>query len=54
MVPERLTAADLLQQREFTTVQGQKLSLDKLSVASADIEASNGMIHVINEVLIPE
>jgi uncharacterized surface protein with fasciclin (FAS1) repeats len=54
VVPERLTAADLLQQREFTTVQGQRLSLDKLSVASADIKASNGMIHVINEVLIPE
>ena len=54
VVPERLTAADLVQQREFTTVQGQKLSLDKLSVASADIEASNGIIHVIDTVLIPE
>ena len=54
VVPERLTAADLVQQREFTTVQGQKLSLDKLSVASADIEASNGIIHVIDTVRIPE
>ena len=53
VVPERLTAADLVQQREFTTVQGQKLTLDKLSVASADIEASNGIIHVIDTVLIP-
>jgi uncharacterized surface protein with fasciclin (FAS1) repeats len=53
VVPERLTAADLVQQRELTTVQGQKLSLDKLSVASADIEASNGIIHVIDTVLIP-
>ena len=53
VVPERLTAADLIQRREFTTVQGQKLSLDRLSVASADIEASNGIIHVIDTVLIP-
>ena len=53
VVPERLTAADLVQQREFTTVQGQTLSLDKLSVALADIEASNGIIHVIDTVLIP-
>jgi uncharacterized surface protein with fasciclin (FAS1) repeats len=54
VVPERLTAADLLQRREFTTVQGQKLSLDKLNVASADINASNGIIHIIDDVLIPE
>jgi uncharacterized surface protein with fasciclin (FAS1) repeats len=54
VVPERLTAADLLQRREFTTVQGQKLSLEKLNVASADINASNGIIHIIDAVLIPE
>jgi uncharacterized surface protein with fasciclin (FAS1) repeats len=54
VVPERLTAADLLQRREFTTVQGQKLSLEKLNVASADINASNGIIHIIDDVLIPE
>ena len=54
VVPERLTAADLLQRREFTTVQGQKLSLEKLNVASADISASNGIIHIIDAVLIPE
>lgn len=54
VVPERLTAADLLQRREFTTVKGDKLSLDKLNVASADINASNGIIHIIDAVLIPE
>jgi uncharacterized surface protein with fasciclin (FAS1) repeats len=54
VVPERLTAADLLQRREFTTVQGQKLTIDKLNVATADIDASNGIIHVIDAVLIPE
>lgn len=54
VVPERLTAADLLQRREFTTVQGQKLSLEKLNVASADINASNGIIHIIDAVLMPE
>lgn len=54
VVPERLTAADLLQRREFTTVQGQTLSLSSLTVATADIEASNGIIHVIDAVLIPK
>ena len=54
VLPERLTAADLLQRREFSTVQGQKLSLEKLNVASADINASNGIIHIVDAVLIPE
>jgi uncharacterized surface protein with fasciclin (FAS1) repeats len=54
VVPERLTAADLLQRREFTTVQGQTLSLESLTVATADIEASNGIIHVIDAVLMPK
>lgn len=54
VVPGRVTAADILQQRELKTVQGQTLSLDTLSVVSADIETSNGIVHVIDRVLIPD
>ncbi len=53
VVPERLTAADLLQRREFKTVQGTTLTLDELDVAVANIEASNGMIHAVDTVLVP-
>lgn len=53
VVPGRLTAADLLQQREFETVQGQTLSIDELSVVHADIETANGIVHVIDSVLMP-
>lgn len=53
VVPGRLTAADLLQQRSFKTLQGSTLSVEQLSVAKANIEASNGIIHVIDSVLIP-
>jgi uncharacterized surface protein with fasciclin (FAS1) repeats len=54
VVPGRVTAADTLQQRELKTVQGQTLSLDSLSVDSADIETSNGIVHVVDRVLIPD
>jgi uncharacterized surface protein with fasciclin (FAS1) repeats len=53
VVPGRLTAADILQQRELQTVQGQNLSIGSLSVVNADIETSNGIVHVIDSVLIP-
>ena len=53
LVPGRLTAADLLQQREFKTVQGQTLSIDQLGVVKADIETANGMVHVIDSVVMP-
>ena len=53
VVPGRVTAADILQQRELKTVQGQTVSIDSLSVVSADIETSNGIVHIIDSVLIP-
>ena len=53
LVPGRLTAADLVQQREFETVQGQPLSIDELSVVTADIDTANGIVHVIDSVLMP-
>jgi uncharacterized surface protein with fasciclin (FAS1) repeats len=53
LVPGRLTAADLLQQREFETVQGQILSIEELSVVTADIDTANGIVHVIDSVVMP-
>ena len=53
LVPARFTAADLLQQREFKTVQGQTLSISALDVVSADIETANGIVHVIDNVVVP-
>ncbi|MGD8616081.1 MAG: fasciclin domain-containing protein [Gammaproteobacteria bacterium] len=53
LVPGRLTAADLLTQRDFKTVQGETLSIEQLEVATADIDASNGIIHAIDSVLVP-
>ena len=51
LVPGRLTAADLVQQREFETVQGQTLSIDELSVVTADIDTANGIVHIIDSVV---
>ena len=53
VVPGRLTAADLLQQHEFKTVQGQTLSIGALNVVRADIETANGIVHVIDNVVVP-
>jgi uncharacterized surface protein with fasciclin (FAS1) repeats len=54
VVAGRLSAADLLEKGEVETLQGATLTLDQLSVAKADIPASNGVIHVIDEVLMPK
>ncbi len=53
VVAGRVSAADLVEQGTVETVQGDKLALGQLDVAKADIEASNGIIHVINSVLVP-
>ena len=53
VVAGRVTAADILQERELKTVQGGMLSTNKLSVVKADIETANGIIHIVDSVLIP-
>jgi uncharacterized surface protein with fasciclin (FAS1) repeats len=53
VIAGELSAADLLEQGEATTVNGAKVSVAQLDVAKADIKASNGVIHVLNSVLIP-
>jgi uncharacterized surface protein with fasciclin (FAS1) repeats len=56
-------AADLEDGAELTTVQGEKLKVSvkdgkvmigEANVTTADISASNGVIHVIDKVLMPK
>ena len=61
VVPGRVTAADVVGLATAPTVQGEELPVsvdgsvhvDGARVISADIEASNGIIHVIDRVLLP-
>lgn len=53
VVQGRLTAADLLEKGTVETLGGGTLRLQQLKVAKADIPATNGVIHVVDEVLLP-
>ena len=60
VVSGELFASDVLAQAELTTVQGANLTVDASNlrindsnIVQADIEASNGVIHVIDAVLLP-
>jgi uncharacterized surface protein with fasciclin (FAS1) repeats len=61
VIPGEVTAADVATLESATTVQGSAISIDSSNgvevdgakVVSADIRASNGIIHVIDSVLIP-
>jgi uncharacterized surface protein with fasciclin (FAS1) repeats len=54
VIPGRLSAADLVEAGEAATVNGAPVTLAQLDVASADVEASNGIIHVLDTVLTPK
>lgn len=63
VVSGNLKATDLKDGQELTTVQGEKLKVsvkDKkvmvggANVTGADVNASNGVIHVIDKVLMPK
>ena len=62
VVPGRVMSSDLAgQQLDVATVQGSTVAIDATdgvmvdaaSVIAADIEASNGVIHVIDQVILP-
>jgi uncharacterized surface protein with fasciclin (FAS1) repeats len=61
LVPGRMTSADVAGRRSAETLQGESLVIsnngwvrvDGARVVSGDIEASNGVIHVIDRVLLP-
>ncbi len=61
VVSGRAVAADVVKLTSVTTVQGAKLDVDTsdgvsiggATVVQADISASNGVIHVIDKVILP-
>ena len=61
VVSGRVTAADVSKLTEAATVNGQQVKIDTTSgvkinnatVTTADVEASNGVIHIIDSVLLP-
>jgi uncharacterized surface protein with fasciclin (FAS1) repeats len=54
VVPSSLDAQAISSITGMTTVEGSELPVDKLELSVTDIKASNGIIHVIDEVLIPQ
>jgi uncharacterized surface protein with fasciclin (FAS1) repeats len=63
VVPGELTASELSNGQKLKTVQGDSLTVrvadggvtvNGATVAMADVEASNGIVHVIDEVLTPQ
>lgn len=61
VVPGKVMSTDLVDDMTAATVQGGEITIDldngvminDASVAAADIEASNGVIHVIDKVILP-
>ncbi len=61
VVPGKVTAADVVKLTSAKTVEGQSVAIDasngvkvgNAKVVKADVMASNGVIHVIDTVLIP-
>lgn len=54
VVAGRLDASQVVGKERLTTVQGSELPVDSIRIASTDIMTSNGIIHVIDEVLVPQ
>jgi len=62
VVPGKVMSTDLSNGMSATTVQGGDITVDlsegvkinEASVVSADVQASNGVIHVIDSVILPQ
>lgn len=62
VVPGKVMSTDLVDDMEAATVQGSAVTIDldngvmveDATVVAADIEATNGVIHVIDRVILPE
>ncbi len=62
MVPGDVSAAEVVTLTEVTTVQGdvaaisvtdEGATIDGANIVTTDLEASNGVVHVIDTVMIP-
>ena len=62
IVPGKLTSVDLVESETLTTIQGETLTVtvrdgvpfvNGARIVTADIPAKNGVIHIINDVLLP-
>jgi hypothetical protein len=49
----RVSAADVLSSKSLETASGQDLPTTDLGVVRADVRARNGVIHVVDKVLLP-
>ena len=54
VVPGRLDATAVTGMKKLDTVEGSQLPVSSIRIATTDIETSNGIIHVVDEVLIPQ
>lgn len=62
VVPGKVMSSDIVKMQSAKTVQGQTISIDtsdgvkvnNAKVVQADIETDNGVIHVIDKVILPE
>ncbi|MGB5453208.1 MAG: fasciclin domain-containing protein [Sedimenticolaceae bacterium] len=54
VVPGKLDAKQVTSMSRLATVEGSYLPVASIDIASTDIMTSNGIIHVVNEVLIPQ
>ncbi|MCL6535986.1 MAG: fasciclin domain-containing protein [Armatimonadetes bacterium] len=62
VAPGKLMAADVVRSTQLPTVQGQSITVsteggvrvDNANVIQIDIEADNGVIHVIDQVIMPK
>ena len=62
VVPGKLMATDVVKQHSLKTAQGQSITLDishgvkvdDASVIKTDVQADNGIIHVIDKVILPK
>jgi len=62
VVPGRVMAADVVKLKKAKTVQGQEITIDtsegvkvdSAKVIQTDIECTNGVIHVIDSVIMPK
>lgn len=54
VVAGRLDSSEVVGKERLMTVEGSELPVDSIRIASTDIMTSNGIIHVIDEVLLPQ